>query len=386
MTLRVAIAYSFHDRDWLGGRNYFASLFRAIEAVAPETVKLVFVTGERTETTLPDEFPFLDVLRTPLMDRMHLSWMLRQFDLRLLNTDRLLARFMREHNIDVLSHSGQLGPNPGLTTIAWLYDFQFLHLPDSWNVAQIRWVKQLYRAACRNCDGIIVSSEHAMSDLDSFAPWCKAVKHILHFVSNPVDFTKLPSKRHLGEKYSLPSDYFYLPNQFWAHKNHKQAIDALVELKRAGVHTTIVCSGKTHDARKPGYFDELMIYCAASGVADRFKVLGEVPYEDTQGLMAHARAVINASRFEGWSTTVEEAKTLHKAILLSDIPVHLEQSPKLAHFFPLGDPTALARLMQQCLREEAGNVSRAAITADYAIRLKQVGNAYLQILKTTIRS
>jgi glycosyltransferase involved in cell wall biosynthesis len=177
-----------------------------------------------------------------------------------------------------------------------------------------------------------------------------------------------------------------LPNQFWSSKNHKQVIDALVELRGWGVPATIVCTGKTHDARRPRYFEELMDHCARSGVADQIRVLGVVPYVDTQGLMAHARAVINPSRFEGWSTTVEEARTLQKRILLSDIPVHREQSPPLGRFFPLDDARALATLIGECLAEEAADPVRAAVEADYSARLREFGATYLRILKAALSS
>lgn len=45
-------------------------------------------------------------------------------------------------------------------------------------------------------------------------------------------------------------------------------------------------------------------------------------------LMKHAIAIINPSLFEGGSTTVEEAKSLLKVIILSGIPVHREQNPR----------------------------------------------------------
>ena len=43
--------------------------------------------------------------------------------------------------------------------------------------------------------------------------------------------------------------------------------------------------------------------------------------------MRQSVAVLQPSLFEGWSTTVEEAKSIGKTILLSDIPVHREQAP-----------------------------------------------------------
>jgi glycosyltransferase involved in cell wall biosynthesis len=382
MKLRVAIAYHFHDRDWLGGKNYFSSLFRAIE-VAGGDVELVLVTGKQISTTLPDEFPEIEIVRTSLLDRMHPLWLLRQFGLRKFDSDPLLARLLRKLRIDVLSHSGHLGRDPGLKTLAWLYDFQFLHLPEYWQAKHVRWAEQRYKAACGQCDGVIVSSRDALSDLERFAPECRAAKHVLPFVSNPIEFDKLPSAMFLRDTYGLPPDYFYLPNQFWTNKNHRLAVEALAALKRDSVYATIVCTGKTVDGRRPEYFDELIAYCEELGVSDRIKILGVIPYVHSQGLMEHSRAVINPSRFEGWSTTVEEAKTFHKTLLLSDIGVHREQSPALGRFFSTNAPQELADHMARCLQEPLNLPVRAAIEADYQLRLKAFGEAYLSMLEQT---
>jgi glycosyltransferase involved in cell wall biosynthesis len=383
MKLRVAIAYHFHDQDWLGGKNYFSSLFRAIQATGAE-IDLVLITGKHIATSLPDEFPWIEVVRTPLLDRMHPLWFLRQIGLRKFDIDPLLARLLRQLRIDVFSHSGHLGPAPGLKTLGWLYDFQFLHLPEYWQDKHVRWAHQRYNAACRQCDGVMVSSRDALIDLESFAPWCQASKHVLQFVSNPVNFDNLPTAAQLREMYGLPTDFFYLPNQFWTNKNHRLAVEALAILNNEGVSATIVCTGKTTDGRRPEYFDELIEYCAELGVSDRLKILGIVPYVHLQGLMANARAVINPSRFEGWSTTVEEAKTFHKRLLLSDIRVHREQSPALGRFFGVDSPNELANEMAQCLEEPIENIVPSEIEADYALRLKAFGHAYMTILRQTV--
>jgi glycosyltransferase involved in cell wall biosynthesis len=299
------------------------------------------------------------------MDRMRLPWLLRQFDLHMLDSDRLLARLLRRHRVDVLTHCMHLGPSPGLKTVSWLYDFQFLHLPQYWNPKHIRWARRWYSAACRNCDAVVVSSGSSLADLQAFAPDGHATRHVLRFVSNPVDFERLPSLDSLRERYALPETYFYLPNQFWTNKNHALAIDALGRLKRDGIDATIICTGKPHDGRQPGYFEELMRHCDSAGVADRFRVLGIVPYPDTQGLMSNARAVINPSRFEGWSTTVEEAKTLHKDLFLSDIPVHREQAPTRGAFFAVDDSVALATLIRDAIGEPVG-VSRSTMHRGFA--------------------
>jgi glycosyltransferase involved in cell wall biosynthesis len=382
--MRVAFAYHFHDTDWHGGRNYFSSLFHAIELVRPANVEVVLITGETTTTTLPDEFPNMEVVRTPLLDRFHAYWLLRQLDLRVLNADRLFARFLRSNNIDLLSHSGYLGSNSGIKTLAWLYDFQFIHLPEYWKTKHIRWAEQRYKASCKQCNGVIVSSNSALDDLNRFAQNSKVPKHVLQFVSNPINFSKLSAKEEISAIYKLPEKYLYLPNQFWSNKNHSLVIDALGILKKQNFEATIVCTGKTLDGRRPEYFDALMKQCSDRCVTDQFRVLGIIPYTHTQSLMAHSHAVINPSLFEGWSTTVEEAKTFQKPLLLSDIPVHREQAPTLGKFFPTDDPVQLAYLIKENLSSNYQEINEDSIIASYRMRLKDFGNMYLKILNSTI--
>jgi hypothetical protein len=49
--------------------------------------------------------------------------------------------------------------------------------------------------------------------------------------------------------------------------------------------------------------------------------------------MRGAVGILNPSLFEGWSTTVEECKSMGKRVLLSDIAVHREQAPGRAIYF-----------------------------------------------------
>jgi len=62
-------------------------------------------------------------------------------------------------------------------------------------------------------------------------------------------------------------------------------------------------------------------------------------------LMFNSISIINPSLFEGWSTTVEEAKTYGKNIILSDIPVHREQSPERCIYFDSSNAGELANIV-----------------------------------------
>lgn len=74
-----------------------------------------------------------------------------------------------------------------------------------------------------------------------------------------------------------------------------------------------------------------------------------LPYADVLGLMRTAVAVINPSLMEGWSTTVEEAKSLGAPLILSDIPVHREQASTIADFFDAQSPASLAQVLDNCM-------------------------------------
>ena len=62
------------------------------------------------------------------------------------------------------------------------------------------------------------------------------------------------------------------------------------------------------------------------------KLLGLVDYEDVFALIKFSKAVINPSLFEGWSSTVEECKSVGKNMILSDLGVHKEQYPEATFF------------------------------------------------------
>ena len=381
---RIAFAHNFNDFDWLGGKNYFVSLFSAIERLAISGYEWTFVTGNKTLTSLPNDFPWLHTIRTSLLDRLSPAWLARQVTLRTTGNDPLLAWFLSRLNVNLLSHSGPLVPGGPVKCIPWLYDFQFMHLPEYWQPKHIQWAVKRYNMSCHYGDGIFLSSHNAAKDLSVFAPWCKKQQHVLQFVSNPVDFMRLPSKKDILTRYGLPERYIHLPNQFWANKNHRVVINALALLKSKGQAVTIACSGKPFDGRQPKYFDELLRHCDTLGVASEFKVLGIVPYADLQGLMAHACAVLNPSRFEGWSTTVEEAKTLQRRLLLSDIAVHREQAPLLGKFFLPDDVECLAELLMES--QELGSLPLVEldIRIDYEHRLKEFGQAFLKALEATL--
>ena len=172
--------------------------------------------------------------------------------------------------------------------------------------------------------------------------------------------------RWIADEYKLPEYFFYLPNQFWKHKNHRVVIEALHLLKQQGHEIVVAAAGKPDDYRHRDHYEMLRSLVVSYGLEGNFRFLGMVPRQHVFALMRTYTALVNLSLFEGWSSTVEEAKTLGVPMLLSNLGVHVEQADGSADYFAAHAPDQLAALMARhkqmsaAARQEMEQVAIAA--------------------------
>jgi glycosyltransferase involved in cell wall biosynthesis len=164
-------------------------------------------------------------------------------------------------------------------------------------------------------------------------------------------------------RYELAMPYFYLPNQFWRHKNHAVMIEALRILRDQNVSAMVVASGASTDPRHPRLFEELVEQVRRQGLAGVFRFLRFIPRADVYALMRGSIAVVNPSLFEGWSTTVEEAKAIGVPLVLSDIPVHREQTAGAADYFDPQSPQDAAAALARAV-DSSGDTAGVPPRAD----------------------
>lgn len=138
---------------------------------------------------------------------------------------------------------------------------------------------------------------------------------------------------------------FYVSNQFWKHKNHKIIIEAVKVLKQKNFDVLIIFTGKEFDSSNPEYTTDLKKDIAENGLSENFRFLGFIDRAEQLQLMKNSIAIVQPSFFEGWSTVVEDTKTLNHVILLSDIPLHKEQIKENCLFFDPSDKNDLADKM-----------------------------------------
>jgi glycosyltransferase involved in cell wall biosynthesis len=97
-----------------------------------------------------------------------------------------------------------------------------------------------------------------------------------------------------------------------------------------------------------------------------------------------AVALIQPSVNEGWSTAVEEAKALGKTLVLSDIPVHLEQCPGNPYFFSSMNAEDLADKIGEVWKASGDRTfpekqSECKAYKDYQDVVKAFGRNFLEI-------
>ncbi len=382
----LRVAFILLDGHWLGGKNYLRNLFAAISTLPGGKVAPVIFTGSRNIGVSAD-FPGVEVVTSSILDRRSVAGLGRRVLAKAGLRDDLLRRLLKRHHISVLSHSFHLGVQSAIKTVGWIPDFQHVHLPEFFTPQERLRRDREFKSVCTRCDKVIVSSEDARADLAAFAPEHAHKAELLHFVAAPAPAQTGVRMPELSSLYGFEAPFFLLPNQFWAHKNHAVVLRALQLLKEQGVSATVVATGATHDYRQPGFFSQLMRLAAECGVTEDFKVPGVIPYDHLVGLMREAVAFINPSRFEGWSTSVEEAKSMGKAILLSDIPVHREQAPERGVFFDANDPSALAagmRIMLQQFDSEFDRAMQERAKGTLDQRQRAFGERYARIIEAAL--
>ena len=330
---------------WMGGINYLKNLLFAISQSGDNQIQPVLFVGKKVDQKLLDEFKGLAIIKQEsVFDRFSFQWFV-DFILRdVFAGNPIINHIIKENDINVLSHSFIYGTDLKCVSVNWIPDFQHIHL--SYMFSKLNLLVRDYRLArmSKYSDAIILSSYDAYNDYLKFAPKYVEKASVIHFVSQTTVFEIKPIS-YLESKYNFNGNFFFLPNQFWAHKNHKVAFEAIQLLKKECPDILLLCSGLLMDNRKNIHIDSLKNFVQNNGLEKNIIFLGLIPYDDVKLLLYHCIAIINPSYFEGWSSSVEEAKSMGKSMILSNITVHHEQATDIANFFDFDDPQSLSRIL-----------------------------------------
>jgi glycosyltransferase involved in cell wall biosynthesis len=348
----IRVGFIIKDiNSWTGGFNYYKSLLSAIKKLgARRKIEPVIFTAasQAAEVTAKLNLGFECAGLSCLEGNSLLSYLGRALK-KTFGRNLVFEKALAAHKIDVISHVSNADADGGLIMIGWIPDFQHIHLPDMFGPELLAYRNRTYTQMAEKADAVILSSLDALNDYKKFAPDFAGKGRALNFAQSvAVDNFDAARYETIKAGYKLPDKYFYIPNQFWKHKNHIIALKALKILKDSGKPVpSIVFSGLSKDYRNAGYLNGIENFINDAGLKANAIMLGLIDYQEVYYLMRYSTAVINPSLFEGWSSTVEECKAIDKNIILSNIKVHIEQAPAKADYFDPRDAQGLAAILER---------------------------------------
>jgi len=375
-----------HDPTWLGGILYIQNLIRAIAQLPTEEtehIQLSLALFKRNAR-----------LADPVKDLVSQVYAGTTVEYVYLKVCKLLAEYASFVPLKILNprscdfvYPDLLGARSAYKWGAWVADLQHCHLPHLFSQNQLDARNAELRRMADNAPVIVVSSEMAGADFCDRYPHTRDRTMVMHFASfaDPQWFE--PDPQITQAKYQLPDRFFLVSNQFWKHKDHGVIIDALAILKQRHIYPIVVCTGTLSDYRSPDYFNQLLAKVEKLELKQQFIILGAIPRSDQIQLMRRCLAVIQPSLFEGWSSVIEDARSLGKPVIASDFSVHLEQNPPNSYFFECSNPQDLADLISQTLSALEAGVNpqlEALAKRDNQERVNAYGRRFLEIVHRVV--
>ncbi|CCV12479.1 glycosyltransferase family 1 protein [Mesorhizobium sp. STM 4661] len=348
----ITVGFTLIGRgSWSGGESYLRNMLSVIASELRGKVQAkLFLTPEQ-HSSLGASFDHMLAAPAIVDERVTGAGLGRRGLIALVGgTDRAFADLVVAQGIDVVFEVAQwFGNRFPVPVVSWIPDFQHRRLPHLFP-RRAWWRRDLgYRLQTSGNRAIMLSSGDALADCETFYPVSRSKTAVVRFAIDLDPGPVLARADGARQAHGLPERFFFLPNQFWVHKNHRLVVEALKHISQIGALDSlppIVLSGRTTDPRDPTFFKRLMDLVETDGLASHFRHLGLIPYDDVLALIGAADYLLNPSHFEGWSTTVEEAKSLGTPMLLSDIPLHREQAPDALFFAPDSAEALAQRLME----------------------------------------
>lgn len=273
--------------------------------------------------------------------------------------------------------------------IGWIPDFQHKYIPQFFSETDQKDRELTFHFLLSQSSKIVCSSYNVAQDVEKFYSFVNKDKiAILQFKSS-FSFSQSLDEKNILEKYAIDKKYIYLPNQFWMHKNHKTVFEAWHQLKLNRYDYLLVCTGETKDYRNLNYFDELNSFVKNNNLENNIRILGFIDRDEQIQLYKNASAILQPSLFEGWNTSIEDAKAYGKPLIVSDLPVHHEQCGESAYYFNKNDSTALAKLIRDIwatLPQGYDKDREAKAVISYKTEIQEYAKNILNTLKSAISS
>jgi glycosyltransferase involved in cell wall biosynthesis len=376
---RIGLIFSYNE-NWIAGAYYILNIIHALKVVEEKEQPHIVVLSDSKENynlvVSETNYPYLSFFEFPMKIPFTLPERIINKIGRFFLKKTLVSEKFVQPEIDFL-YPKEVGSVKirGLKKINWIPDFQEEFLPQFFSEKEVLSRKKYQKEIVCRGDFVVFSSRDAENHFITMYPKAKTNRFVLPFAVTHPNYSE-QRIAILIEKYNLPARYFFAPNQFWAHKNHKVILQAVKHLKEEGQEVVVAFSGKENDYRNKEYVAELKIFITEHKLEENIKFLGFMARREQLCVMKHAVAIVQPSLFEGWSTVVEDAKATGTYIVLSNLEIHKEQVSEEVTFFDPNNPKELSQILKSIFLETF-DVHRKTYDDD----IFQFGNRFLELIK-----
>lgn len=260
--------------------------------------------------------------------------------------------------------------------VSYLFDCQHKYYPEFFTQKEIDFRDGYFQRIVNTKKSIIVNSDDAKNDLMKFFGAKK--ENIFN-----LPFCPILNKNHLSaleydvlEKFNLPSKYFIISNQFWIHKSHITAFEAVKILKNKGYRDIcLVCTGTVEEPRCPEYIDMLKSKIKEWDIEDNIRLLGFIDKAEQIELLKNSVSVIQTTLFEGGpgGGSVYDAVAVGQRAILTDIDINLElKNEQNLKYFRARDVDDLANKMEENLNTPFARNSDDNLVENEQTRLEKL--------------
>ena len=374
--IRLGLIFSV-DENWIGGTYYILNLISALATLPDHRRPFVTVLSKKRsdfEAAKQTNYPYLD-FRNPFDYKRNIPEAIINRLIKVVTGKDSIDKRISNKNIDVLFPAAD---HPSFERIKnkiyWFPDFQHVYFPDFFKAEELNIRNTIIKDIALKRGHLVLSSKTAHRDWEALNRDSGCNVHVIPFAVthptvNDIDIDDLI------REFKIAKDYFIVCNQFWQHKNHGVILKAALQLQKKGIECHFVFTGKEDDYRNSAYFQSVLSFITEHNLGGNLKMLGLIDRRKQLRLMQNAKAVIQPSLFEGWSTVIEDAKSLGKAVIASDIPVHREQLMSEGLFF---DPHDENELVEKISEVTWGKDQNYAV--DYKLYVKAFGESFCKIL------
>jgi len=380
-TSRKKIALVFNFRSiWTGGIIYLVNISRILKFLKPEDQPELLIFYPLHLQKYVDEIDYIFSKKIVWdFPSEHMGFLKSIVTNRNLFIDKVVKEYQPDVIFPLLHYPIKSNINPA--EVGWCADLQYKYYPNFFTKIKRVELDLRLKFTLNNAKHVIVSSHTVKEDFYKFFEVPKQINfHVYHFVSIIEGLPEIKIEDLLA-KYSLPSHFFMISNQFHRHKNHKVVFKALAELKKQGKKIHIVITGSFPKDPNSLYLKELHALLNENKLHDVISFLGLIPRGDQLLLMKYAQAVIQPSLFEGWSTVIEDARSLQVPVIAADLKVNVEQLLEKGIYFSPHDVNGLAKILEGFPFRDYS----VSLYEPYESRMQEAAYSLLSIFESSVK-